>query len=359
MNLLKKFDCLTAGLAIFAMFFGAGNIIFPLALGQFALDKISWALFGLLITAVAMPFIGLLAMFRYEGQVKPFFGRLGKWPGFILACLTIALLGPFGAAPRCIALAHSTMSTSMEEIPLIFFSLTACGCIFFFAYKEHRILKLLGYVLSPLKITLLVWIIIKGCMEASDTTVLAAKESEFALFLHGLKEGYNTMDLLAALFFAPIILHSLGSSKQILGKASIIGASLLALVYMGFGVLSYLYSSQLAGFSNDQLLAAIAIKVLGPHAGFIVSLTVTMACMTTAIALIAAFVSFVQKEVLNNKINHKLILLISIIITFAVTTLEFRGIANLLSPILEICYPGLIVLTFYNLFFPKKILKET
>ena len=98
MNTLKKTDYFTAGLAIFAMFFGAGNIIFPLALGQYALNQTPWALFGLLLTAVAMPFAGLLAIFRYRGQVRFFFGRFGKIPGLLIATLIIALLGPFGAA---------------------------------------------------------------------------------------------------------------------------------------------------------------------------------------------------------------------------------------------------------------------
>ncbi|MBU6383318.1 MAG: branched-chain amino acid transport system II carrier protein [Verrucomicrobia bacterium] len=359
MNTVKKFDCLIAGLAIFAMFFGAGNIIFPLALGQFALAKTPWALSGFLLTAVAMPFIGLFAMFRYQGQVRNFFGRVGSIPGFALACLTIALIGPFGAAPRCIALAHSTMSTSMAKIPLIYFGLVACILIFFFAYKENRLLKLLGYFLSPLKIGLLVWIIIKGYIEA-PAAVTTTSASEVSLFFHGLKEGYNTMDLLAAFFFSPIILLSLGSVAKdasfdrFLIYASAIGAALLAGIYIGFGGLAYLYASQLTGFSNDQLLAAIAMKVLGPYAGIIVSLTVTIACLTTAIALVAAFASFIHKEVLRKKVGYMPILLTSVIITFALTTLEFQGIARLLNPVLAICYPGMIVLTFYNLLFPSR-----
>lgn len=76
MNTCKKMDCYTAGLAIFAMFFGAGNIIFPLALGQYALDKTPWALFGFLLTAIAMPFTGLATMFLYGGHIRLFLAVL-------------------------------------------------------------------------------------------------------------------------------------------------------------------------------------------------------------------------------------------------------------------------------------------
>lgn len=358
MNRLKKLDYFAVGLAIFAMFFGAGNIIFPLALGQSALDKTPWGLSGLLLTAVTMPFIGFLAMVRYRGQIRLFFSRFGKIPGLIVATLIISLLGPFGAAPRCIALAHSTLSLSFPAIPLLLFSITACGLIFVFCYQENRLLKLLGYILSPLKILLLILVIIKGFIEAPELTLVSSDLSSFTHFWKGLKEGYNTMDLLAAFFFAPIVISSLSCSEkeQNLNRfvliASAIGAALLATVYTGFCYLAYFYAPQLVGVSNDQLLGAIAIKVLGSHAGLIVSLTVTFACLTTAIALIAAFTSFVEKEIFKERVEYVPILIVSLFTTFAVTALEFQGIARFLNPVLEFCYPALILLTFYNLFMP-------
>lgn len=359
MNTLKKFDCFAFGLAIFAMFFGAGNIIFPLALGQIALDKTPWGLSGFLLTAVSMPFIGLLAMFRYKGKIKLFFSRLGKIPGLVIATLVISLLGPFGAAPRCIALMHSTLSLSFPGLPLMLFSISACGLIFLFSFRENCLVKLLGYVLSPLMIALLILVIIKGFIWAPEAALVSTNLSNISHFWKGLTEGYNTMDLLAAFFFAPIVISSLGNSEkdQNLNRfvliASVIGASLLALVYIGFCYLAYFYAPQLAGVANDQLLGAIAIKILGPYAGIIVGLTVTFACLTTAIALIAAFASFIEKEILREKVGYIPILIVSLLITFSVTTLEFQGIARLLNPVLEFCYPALILLTFYNLFTPS------
>lgn len=358
MNTLKKFDCFAAGLAIFAMFFGAGNIIFPLALGQIALDKTPWGLAGLLLTSVVMPFLGLLAMFRYKGKIRHFFNRLGRIPSLIIATLIISLLGPFGAAPRCLALAHSTLSLSFPNIPLILFGAFACLFVFLFTYKENRLLKLLGYFLSPLKISLLIAIIIKGFMEAPEATLLSEDLSNSSHFFYGLKEGYNTMDLLAAFFFAPIVISSMTGSdrdeslNRFVLIASCIGAFLLATVYIGFCYLSYFYASQLEGIRSDKLLGAIAIKILGSHAGLLVSLTVTFACLTTAIALIAAFASFIQKEVLDEKVSYTSILISSLLLTFAVTTLKFQGIAHFLNPLLEIFYPALIALTFYNLLMP-------
>src|SRR5437016_3124403 len=112
MKTTRTIDLLAAGMAIFAMYFGAGNIIFPLALGKFALDKTFFALAGLLLTGVALPITAFVTMFLYQGKIQEFFGRIGKIPGMILACITIALLGPLGCAPRCIVLAYSTVSMS-------------------------------------------------------------------------------------------------------------------------------------------------------------------------------------------------------------------------------------------------------
>lgn len=198
-------------------------------------------------------------------------------------------------------------------------------------------------------------------MEAPEAVLVVKNLSEISSIWHGLKEGYNTMDLLAAFFFAPIIISSLAlpegdkNAGRFVLKASIIGASILATIYMGFCYLAYLYAPMLEGISSDRLLGTIAIHILGPHAGLIVSLTVAVACLTTAIALIAAFTNFMQREVLREKISHIPVLIASLLTTFAVTTLEFQGIAHFLNPVLTICYPVLILLTFYNLIMAIKL----
>jgi len=226
------------------------------------------------------------------------------------------------------------------------------------------LMKLLGIVLSPLKITLLIVIIVKGFMESPSVLLTSSEPSEIVHFWHGLTEGYKTMDLVAAFFFAPIVIASLSKESEspdftsFVWKASGVGAFLLSTIYIGFCYLAYAYAPQLEGVSNDQILGTIAIQILGPYAGLIVSLTVTIACLSTAIALVAAFTNFVHKEIFGEKIHHLLLLTISLATTFAITTLEFQGIARLLNPILEVCYPGLIALTLYNLVMPLQTTKQ-
>jgi branched-chain amino acid:cation transporter, LIVCS family len=256
MDATRKISSFAVGMAIFAMFFGAGNIVFPLALGQFALDKTPLALVGLLISAVLMPFLGLLTMFLYQGNVAHFFGRLGKIPGLILSFVTIALLGPLGCIPRSITVAYSTFSVSYEGVPIVLFSIIFCVSIFIFVFNKGKLLSIIGYILSPFKISLLVSLIFLGYVTAPEMFTLQAEQSDGALFIHALKEGYNTMDLLGAFFFAPVL--DKGYNKFIL-QACGVGAFLLSAIYIGFCFLAYIYASELVGIPIENLLGAISL----------------------------------------------------------------------------------------------------
>jgi branched-chain amino acid:cation transporter, LIVCS family len=359
MSHYKNYDLYAMGMAIFAMFFGAGNIIFPLALGQQTAEQTPYAILGLLVTAVFVPFSGLLAMYLYQGQVRTFFGRLGQKPGLALAFLIIALLGPLGSTPRCIALAYSTLNLAYPGIMPLLFNAIACGCLFLMAYKKQHLLSILGYILTPLLLALLAFIMIKGLWNHPSYSPSPDQMEVLAPFWKGLKEGYNTMDLLAAFFFAPVIisltqakLSPLTDTKSRLFfilKASGIGAALLSIIYVGFSFLAAFHSTELEGIPAEQLLAVISLKILGPHAGLIVCLTVVLACLTTAVALITAFAGFVHQELFEGKKSYPLILALSILLTFLIACFEFQGISQFLTPVLEVCYPILIVLTAYNL----------
>lgn len=207
MQLIKKSNTLATGLAMFSMFFGAGNVVFPLALGQIAQDKNFFAILGMLITAVGVPFAGLLAMTLYNGDYKRFFGRIGKVPGFLLAACIMGLIGPFGAMPRCIALSYSTAKMFLGGISLPVFSVAACLLIWVFTFRRSNIINSLGYLLTPLLLGSLGVIIACGLINSPEASVTA--HDNFNIFLKGLKDGYQTMDLLGAFFFSSVVIASL------------------------------------------------------------------------------------------------------------------------------------------------------
>ncbi|MGD2168834.1 MAG: branched-chain amino acid transport system II carrier protein [Chlamydiota bacterium] len=365
MNKLFKSQSLSVGLAMFSMFFGAGNVVFPLAVGIYSGDKNMYAMIGLVLTAVIMPIAGVVAMVLFDGNYRQFFGRLGKIPGSLLVLIIISLIGPLGGTPRCIALSYSTLKMSFPDLSFIVFSAVACGIIFLFTVRKNHILSVLGWVLTPILLCSLITIIVMGLTSLPDMQNI--NHTSMETFLHGLKEGYNTMDLLAAFFFSSTILNVLrmknkesketSSYANIAFGASIIGALLLAAIYVSFSYLAVFHGSQLHVHGTDELLAAITMKIAGANAGVLVCITIAVACLTTAIALISVFTDFMQKEVLKGKVRYEVVLIISLLLTFLVSTFRFTGVSTFLGPILQVCYPGLIALTALNIMYSLKDFK--
>jgi len=344
---------------MFAMFFGAGNVVFPLTLGREALDQNLFAIIGLLISAVCVPFIGLIAMILFNGDSKAFFGRLGKTPGFLITIIIMALIGPFGATPRCIALSYATITMFAPGIPLTLFSAAACLIILFFTVRPSTILEVLGYLLTPFLLLALGIIVVKGLWAAPE--MLHSPAAPLETFFNGFTVGYQTMDLLGAFFFSAVVIECLVEERhatqprdykkltRMALKASGIGAFLLGAIYFGFSYVSAYYGNSFLEIEKGRLLGAIALEVLGPYAGIIASAAVALACLTTAIALVTVFTEFIQRDVAQNKIGYIPCLLGTLAVTFLISTLDFTGIITFLKPILEVCYPALIALSLLNL----------
>lgn len=346
---------------MFSMFFGAGNVVFPLALGIYAKDANLYAIMGLLISAVGIPFAGLIAMTLFNGNYQQFFQRIGKVPGFILASLIMAIIGPFGALPRCITLSYATMQIYLPEVSLALFSILSCILIFMLTYKRTAILEILGYVLTPVLLLSLGIIIVKGLIVSPPAPI--SNHAPISIFFEGLFEGYQTMDLLGAFFFSSVILVYLERDVDITNpkncwkviklalKASSIGATLLALTYIGFSYVAAFNSDVLSGVSKEEIPGRLASLILGPYGGIVVCIAVSLACLTTAMALASVFAEFLHTDIAFGKISYPFALIITLIISFFISTLRFNGIISFLAPILQVCYPALITLTILNILY--------
>lgn len=354
-----KSNTLATGLAIFSMFFGAGNVVFPLAIGQWSQNQNIYAILGLLLTTIIVPLLGLIAMTLFNGNYKHFFERIGKVPGFFVTLCIMCLIGPFGAIPRCISLSYSTLHLYLPNLHLPFFSFIACAIIYLFTYKKNRILDILGYVLTPFLLFSLLLIIVLGYIYSPAAPI--ADHSSLATFLHGLQTGYMTLDLLGAFFFSSVVLACLEnevdpndtkSYKKLIFltlKAGGIAMALLSVIYVGFSYVAAFNSHALAGVPDDKLIGVISQQILGSAGGIVASVAVVLATLTTAIALSAVFAEFIHYDVSREKLSYKASLIVTLILSFAISTLEFSGIAAFLLPILKVCYPALIVLTVLNI----------
>lgn len=353
-----KASILATGLALFSMFFGAGNIVFPLIIGRSAASEAFSAIGGLGLSAVLFPFLGLIAMMLYQGNLKVFLAKLGKWPAFALMFILYMSQGPVGSMPRLITLMYASIQPYFPSLPLSLFSLIICATVLVMTIRPRKMIKLLGVVLTPILLLALSVLVFFGIENAPQP--LVSEHSSAHQFIQGLKGGYQTLDLTAALLFATMIMPHLSrgidpvGNQQELRKrmtyASIIAASLLMASYVGLCYLSAHHSAAIGTeVAPVDLLHSIAVKILGPVGGLIAAIAVFMACLTTAISLAAVFADYLHTEFFQQKVGRTQSLLITLGITAAMANLGFTAIANILGPVLEILYPGLILLCLFNI----------
>lgn len=340
---------------MFSMFFGSGNLVFPLIVGQASGGHFGLASLGIILTGVLVPFLGILAMFLFNGSAGDFFGRLGKPAKFWFPLIALSLMGPFGVLARCITVAHGAYCLLFPETPLWLFSLVSCVVIFLLTVRKNRIVPLLGTFLTPVLLLSLAAITTFGLLYADLPT--ATPEMGWDSFKNGIFQGYQTMDLLAAFFFSAFVIKHLKKSHEspekslpIFMKASFIGAGLLSVIYVFLVLLGSMYAPQLAAVPPQEMFGFVAQAALGPWAAPIVASAVVLACLTTAIVLTSLFADFLRKEVTKEKINNPIALCVTLLIAFGTSTLEFSGIAKFLGPIMEAIYPALIVLTVLSIF---------
>ena len=354
---VKLSEVAAVGMAVFSMYFGAGNVTFPIAVGQTAQDMSAFAIVGLLATAVFIPFFGLFAMSFYEGDYFKFFGRLGKIPAWFFVATIMLLAGPFAALPRCIVISYSTLQTLIPGLNLTFFSAVSCLLIFAFTVKPNQIMNVLGKFLTPVLLLSLLIIIVKGLLEPTELMVHPMGASEALAF--GFVQGYNTMDLFASFIFSGVVLKGISElfagyavPKQRVVRtsmaASLIAMGLLAFVYTGMCYVAAHHGQDMSHVNPEKMLSALAVKILGNSAGIVVCIAVTFACLTTAIALSVVSAQFINRDLSGNRIPYIFALLATLGISFAISTLEFAGIQGFLFPILQATLPGLILLCVLN-----------
>lgn len=348
---------LTAGFAMFSMFFGSGNLVFPLLIGTQTLDVSTYSTLGLILTAVIVPFLGLFGMILYNGNTREYFDKLGRIPAFLLILAMLSLMGPFGVVPRCITVAYGGLNVVYPNLPFDWFSAGFCALITLLIWKSNRVVDVIGLLLTPFKLGGLLLLMVVGLYYAPEIqkTTLFPSES----FFTGLHLGYQTMDLMAAFFFSATTVAYLrqnlkpGHDRQVLFKISLksllIGAALLALAYIGFVKLGAHYATQLIGVKPESLLVVIAEKTMGVYALPIVGYTMAVACLATAVILTILFVDFLFSEILKGKVNEKLCIFITIGVTYAMSLLGFSKICSVLGAVLEITYPALIGLALGNI----------
>jgi len=345
---------LTAGFAMFSMFFGSGNLVFPILLGQSSLHQYPWAILGMFLTGVIIPFTGVFGMLLHQGNSTSYFARAGKYIPEISLLFILPLIGPFGIIPRCITVAHGGIELIFPEISLWKVSLVICLLTFLMIWNENQTIEILGKWLAPILLAGLFLIIFATIKKPLiiQTTLASPK----TIFLLALQQGFQTMDLLGAFFFASHIMSYLKfrtKNTQSLISLSLfsclIGASLLMAVYTSFVYIGAKYAPILSHLAPEFMLSTIVKSTFNTFAQPIASLTIVLACLTTIVVLGKLFTEYLTHYLHRFGFQHTFLAFMTMGMSFILSLFGFHGISQFLSKVLAILYPAFIALSIGNI----------
>lgn len=348
---------LVIGVMLFALFFGAGNLIFPAELGQHAGTNVWSAVLGFLLTGVGLPFLGILAM-GYSGSrnLQELASRIHPVYAIVFTSLLYLTIGPFFAAPRTGAVAFDIAITpfigeSNIQVASIIFTLIFFGLTLWLSLNPAKIVDRVGKILSPgiiiLLLALLAVVVVKPMSAIGDPQVAYSSGA----FLTGFTEGYNTMDALASLVFGIIVINAIRSMgitsrKGVLAataKTGVVATTFLALIYVGIAYLGATSVGELGVLSTGgSVLSQSSIHYFGTIGLVLLGVVIILACLTTAIGLMTACGEYFHT--LIPKVSYKVF--VTFFTTFCFVVANF-GLSNIISysiPLLMFIYPLAIVL---------------
>ncbi|WP_339004517.1 branched-chain amino acid transport system II carrier protein [Fusobacterium animalis] len=351
----KTKDILLTGFALFAMLFGAGNLIFPPMLGYETNSSWISTMLAFTITGVGFPFLGILSVSIVGNGIKDFANRVSPTFSKIFAIISILAIGPMLAIPRTGATAYEItfLYNGMESsIYKYIYLICYFGIVILFSLRANKVIERVGKILTPILLILLFLIIIKGIFFAN----LSVKPDIYPhAFKRGFLEGYQTMDTIASIAYAGIILKAIKSSRNLtqkqefsfLIKSGLVAILSLALIYGGFALVGAKMHSVLVTKDKIELLVKTTSYLLGGYGNLILAICVAGACLTTAIGLVATVGEFFSSI---TSFKYENIVIFTVIISFLLSILGVESIIRISVPILIFIYPVMISLIILNLF---------
>lgn len=351
-------EILPIGLMLFASFFGAGNLIFPPALGQQAGVNFLSAAAGFCTTGVGIPLLGIIAIGLLRAS-NPEALALPVHPTFAktLIVVTVLTIGPFFAIPRTAAVSFDVgvlpfISAENYDISLALYSLFFFAVTYFLSVNPSKIVDWVGKVLTPLLLLSIAILVVQVFMQPMGGLKHAAGYYATMPYLKGFQEGYYTMDLLATMLFGTVVIESIKlrgiSEGSVLTRtcimAGVIAAVLLAAIYFS---LTYTgaTSVEIFGISDNGAVAlsGIANYYMGTAGNVVLCLMIFFACLTTSIGLTVSAGSYFER-LLNGKMQYQRLAAAICIFSFAVSNVGLTKIISMSVPVLCLLYPIVIVL---------------
>ncbi|MDO4499748.1 MAG: branched-chain amino acid transport system II carrier protein [Erysipelotrichaceae bacterium] len=364
---------------LFGMFFGAGNLIFPVFLGQLAGRNIIMATIGFCITAVGIPLLGVAAIGNtHSSNLQELSEKVSKPYSIFFTCLLYLTIGPFFAIPRCATVSFTTgvaplFAGANEKIALFIFSLIFFALVLFFSLKPQKITVWIGKIINPLFLLflfiLITVVLTKSTVSINTLNPEAAYES--GAFFSSFIEGYGTMDAIAGLAFGIVVIDIIRSwgisndsdtAKEVI-KSGIITATMMAVIYILIIIVGAKSKGDFGLLENGGVaLREISKLYLGPIGSIVLALTITFACLKTSIGLVTSCGEAFER-MFKSKISYKAWAIGITIFAFLVSNVGLSRIIEYSIPALMFIYPltiTLIILALVgNLFDHSKYVYQT
>ena len=362
---VKIGDAVVVGFAMFATFFGAGNMIFPPFLGNRTGDQWFIGFLCFILADAGLAILTVFAMVRKDGTITSVFERIGKKSSGLIIFLTMTIVGPALCIPRtCATTFEMGVIPFFPEFSPWLFGLIFFAVVYVLIAGGSKVVDIIGKYMTPILLISLAVLVVKGIItpvgeviEASDATTAANM---------GFLNGYQTMDVLGALAFTLIVVKDIRakgydtpkSSMAMVTRASLVTFTGLFLVYGGLSYLGATSSSLHMGHHNQTaLLVEITGMILGSFGKALLGIIVLFACLTTAVGLASAAADYFY-DLFKQKYSYKMIVLVICAIGVVLSNVCITMLITMATPMLNILYPLLltqIVLSFFN----EKIKKDS
>ncbi len=345
-------EALIVGFALFALFFGAGNLILPPFLGFFAGSQWYLVALGFVLSGVGLPLLGILAHARLQGSIFNFANKVSPLFSLIF-CMLIYIISVALPAPRTAAVTHEIAIQPFFNISALTTSIIYFSLVFLFVIKRAAVINNIGKFLTPAILLLLLGVLLSGIF--SDLQPGAGSISTNPV-LYGFFEGYQTFDAIAALVVGGVIILSVKlkgyTSSVEIGKI-VTGAAVFAALALFFVYGALIYNGAIvhAEFPVDitrtQLLSGISFLNLGAFAQTGLSVLVALACFTTAVGITTGTGDFMAERV-GKPFVYPLTVSIACILGVVMGALSVNTIIEIALPVLMLIYPLTIILILLN-----------
>ncbi len=360
---MKKYkDILTIGFALFAMFFGAGNLLLPPFIGLQIGAHITVTILAFGLTGIILPFFGILSIVQSGSSFHDLGNRIHPQLAPILGSIIMLCIGPLIAIPRTAATTYEiAVLPSFPDFNPIWSSILFFAATWGLTIVPSKVVDIIGNFFTPLLLLLLLALIVLGIVQP-QADYSPSSLSTLEAFSLGFTEGYQTLDVFASVIFAGIIISaakskgytSVKEKNKVVIISGIVSASCLFLIYGGL-----VYLGATSGVTDNDiprslLLIQIAQQILGPYGMLGIALSIGLACLTTAIAVTSAVGTFFS-QLSGGRLSYKLIVTICCILSAAFAVKGVDSIIQFAYPPLAFAYPIVITLVLYIVLFGRFI----